>query len=72
MPADETSSIPGRLLPIIPLLAAAKTNSEMADTLALTLHTIEKYVSELKSLLETRDLVALVDECRRLLDCIER
>lgn len=49
-----------------PLLAQAASNGEIGDSIGVTLHTAEKYVSELKLLLEASDRVHLVDLCREL------
>ena len=52
----------------MPLLALAANNAEISDSIGVTVHTAEKYVSELKFLLEARDRVELVDLCRALMD----
>lgn len=60
--------LPNRLQPVVPLLALAANNAEISDSIGVTVHTAEKYVSELKFLLEARDRVELVDLCRALMD----
>jgi DNA-binding NarL/FixJ family response regulator len=55
-----------RLAPLIPLLAVGKTNIEIAQALSVSKHTAEKYVSDLKALLDARDRVELVLACRGL------
>lgn len=55
--------VPPRLRRLIPLLAAGKTNEEIADELVLAPHSVENYVSDLMHLLGARDRVALVLLC---------
>ena len=57
------AALPPRLAQIIPMLADGLTNVEIADRLVVTLHTAEKYVSELKARFGARDRVDLVLRC---------
>lgn len=52
-----------RLAHIVPMLAEGLTNAEIADRLVVTVHTAEKYVSELKLWYGARDRVDLVLRC---------
>lgn len=63
----EGAQIPRRLRPVLPLLAVGASNDEIADALALSRHTVENYVSELKERIGARDRVHLVLAIRELL-----
>lgn len=58
--------LPPRLRRVAELLSEAKSNQEIADELTVTLHTSEKYVSELKHLVGARDRSQLVLWCKEL------
>jgi len=71
MEADLTSehengcgSRPVHLQGLVALLAAGKSNDEIAAEQVIAKHTAEKYVSELKQLVGARDRVALVLWCQ--------
>jgi DNA-binding NarL/FixJ family response regulator len=63
---ENEAPLPSHLRRVAELLGEAKTNHEIADELTVTLHTSEKYVSELKRLLQARDRVDLVMRCQEL------
>jgi len=63
MPDQRHPDIPPRLRRLMPLLAAGRSNEEIADELALAPHSVENYVSDLMHLLGARDRVALVLLC---------
>lgn len=58
--------IPRRLREVAKLLGHGKTNQDIAEALAVTLHTVEKYVSELKQALDAKDRVQLAFMCQEL------
>ncbi|MEO8539032.1 MAG: helix-turn-helix transcriptional regulator [bacterium] len=58
--------LPAHLREVARLLADGRTNDEIAESLVITRHTAEKYVSELKQLLEARDRVELAFKCKEL------
>ena len=66
MHQPESQRIPPRLHVVGQLLAEGKNNQEIADSLTVTLHTAEKYVSDLKKTLQARDRVDLVKKCEQL------
>jgi DNA-binding NarL/FixJ family response regulator len=57
-------SLPARLATVAELVAEGLSNVEIADTLTVTLHTAEKYVSELKRAVGARDRVSLALSAR--------
>lgn len=54
------------LLRLVPLLASGATNAEIARKLGLSKHTVEVYVSEMKSATGSRDRVALALLCQKV------
>ena len=66
MNMDKDVHLPPHLRDVAQLLAEGKSNQEIAQSLVISLHTSEKYVSELKRLARARDRVELVLMCQKL------
>lgn len=57
---EEFDTLAPRLLHLLPLLADAATNQEMAEVLTLDIKTIEQYVSDIYSHVNIHDRTKLV------------
>ncbi len=57
---DDAPEIPKRLRPVLLELVEGKTNAEIAETCALTVHTVESYVSELLSIFQCKNRTEFV------------
>lgn len=55
MPASKYHELPPRLRPVLVELIKGQTNAEIASSCAPTVHTIEKYVSDLLAFVQCRN-----------------
>ncbi|MCA9845118.1 MAG: hypothetical protein KC482_08435 [Dehalococcoidia bacterium] len=65
MPASRYHELPPRLRPVLVELIKGQTNAEIASSCALTVHTIEKYVSDLLAFFQCRNRTELISRTLR-------
>ena len=65
MPASRYHELPPRLRPVLVELIKGQTNAEIASSCALTVHTIEKYVSDLLAFFGCSNRAELISKALR-------